>query len=151
MNPARRQRLFMVLFILIGVGLAVGLALLALKENMNLYYSPSQMVAGETPVGVRVRGGGLVVPGSLQRSGDSLAVRFDITDGAATIAVVYEGILPDLFREGQGIVATGALDADNVLVAEEVLAKHDENYMPPEVQEAIDKAHPTSETTEVQP
>ncbi len=148
MNAARRQRLLIVLFILVGVGLAVTLALFALRENINLYYSPTQVLAGEAPAHARIRGGGLVVPGSLVRDADSLKVRFAITDGAATMTVTYEGILPDLFREGQGIVATGRLNTEGVLEAEEVLAKHDENYMPPEVQEAIDKAHGGGDASE---
>ncbi len=143
MNPKRRQRLALVLFIVAGVSVAVGLALRALNENINLFYTPSQILAGEAPVGVRIRGGGLVVPGSIRRDDQSLRVEFSVTDTDAEIRVAYTGILPDLFREGQGIIAQGVVDESGVLQASEVLAKHDENYMPPEVQEAIEAAgHP---------
>ncbi len=143
MHPKRRQRLVVVLFVLAGVSVAVGLTLYALSENINLFYTPAQIARGEAPVDVRIRGGGLVVPGSVQRDPDSLRVQFALTDTEAEILVAFTGILPDLFREGQGIIALGRLDADGVLQAEEVLAKHDENYMPPEVQDAIEKAgHP---------
>ncbi|MBT00243.1 MAG: cytochrome c maturation protein CcmE [Oceanospirillaceae bacterium] len=140
MNPKRRQRLFIVLFIVAGVGIAVGLTLFALNQNINLFYSPTQIAAGEAPVDTRIRAGGMVVEGSVNRSTESLDVSFDITDYEKTVRVEYSGILPDLFREGQGIVAQGALDGDGVLQAVEVLAKHDENYMPPEVAEALEKA-----------
>ncbi len=143
MNPKRRQRLALVLFIVAGVSVAVGLALRALNENINLFYTPSQILAGEAPVGVRIRGGGLVVPGSIRRDEQSLRVEFSVTDTDSEIRVAYTGILPDLFREGQGIIAQGVVDESGVLQASEVLAKHDENYMPPEVQEAIEAAgHP---------
>ncbi len=143
MNPKRRQRLALVLFIVAGVSVAVGLALRALNENINLFYTPSQILAGEAPVGVRIRGGGLVVPGSIRRDDQSLRVEFSVTDTDSEIRVAYTGILPDLFREGQGIIAQGVVDESGVLQASEVLAKHDENYMPPEVQEAIEAAgHP---------
>ncbi|WP_027852724.1 cytochrome c maturation protein CcmE [Marinobacterium litorale] len=140
MNPKRRQRLFIVLFIVAGVGIAVGLTLFALNQNINLFYSPTQIAAGEAPMDTRIRAGGMVVEGSVNRSTESLDVSFDITDYEKTVRVEYTGILPDLFREGQGIVAQGALDGDGVLQAVEVLAKHDENYMPPEVAEALEKA-----------
>ena len=142
MNAVRKQRLTLVLLLVAGVGIAVTLALFALRENVNLYYSPTQMAKGEAPVGKKIRGGGLVVHGSVKRDPESLKVQFTITDGAASAVVRYEGILPDLFKEGQGIVATGKVNAQGEFVAEEVLAKHDENYMPPEVQKAIDEAHP---------
>lgn len=143
MHPKRRQRLMLVLFVLAGVSVAVGLTMYALSENINLFYTPAQIARGEAPVDVRIRGGGLVVPGSVQRDPDSLLVRFRLTDTEADIPVAFTGILPDLFREGQGIIALGRMDANGVLQAEEVLAKHDENYMPPEVKSAIEKAgHP---------
>ena len=142
MKAVRKQRLMLLLFIACGVAAAMGLVLTALQENINLYFSPTQMEAGEAPVGARLRGGGLVVPGSVVRDGESLKVKFDITDGGGVITVHYDGILPDLFREGQGIVAMGELNDAGEFKATEVLAKHDENYMPPEVQDAIDKAHP---------
>ena len=140
MNPVRKKRLYIILAILAGVGIAVALALSALQENINLFYTPTQIATGEAPQGTRIRAGGMVEEGSLQRSSDSLTVTFRVTDYAQTVAIRYQGILPDLFREGQGIVALGRLDADGVLVADEVLAKHDENYMPPEVSSALEKS-----------
>lgn len=148
MNPIRKKRLIVVLFLVFGVATAVGLALVALQQNINLFFSPSQIAEGEAPVGQRIRAGGLVVEGTVLRDESSLKVNFEMTDGASNVTVEYVGILPDLFREGQGIVAQGAMRADGVFVAVEVLAKHDENYMPPEVQEAIDKAGHTTSTNE---
>jgi len=139
-NPVRKKRLFIVLAILAGVGIAVALALSALQQNINLFYTPSQIAAGEALQGTRIRAGGLVENGSVQRSNDSLSVAFRVTDGAATVTIRYQGILPDLFREGQGIVALGRVNEEGVLVADEVLAKHDENYMPPEVSQALEKS-----------
>ena len=144
MNPVRRQRLLLILLLLAGVGLATTLALFALQENINHYFSPNQMANGEAPIGQRIRGGGIVVPGSLARNSDDLTVTFKIETGGAEVEVVYTGILPDLFREGQGIVGTGKLDKNRRFMVDELLAKHDENYMPPEVQDAIDKAHNAS-------
>ncbi|MGK9064939.1 cytochrome c maturation protein CcmE [Stutzerimonas chloritidismutans] len=140
MNPVRKKRLFIVLAILAGVGIAVALALTALQENINLFYTPTQIAAGEAPEGTRIRAGGLVEAGSVSRSNDSLTVAFRVTDNNATVTVRYQGILPDLFREGQGIVALGRVNGEGVLVADEVLAKHDENYMPPEVSQALEKS-----------
>ena len=140
MNPVRKKRLFIVLAILAGVGIAVALALTALQENINLFYTPTQIAAGEAPEGTRIRAGGLVEAGSVSRSKDSLTVAFRVTDNNATVTVRYQGILPDLFREGQGIVALGRVNGEGVLVADEVLAKHDENYMPPEVSQALEKS-----------
>lgn len=137
MNAVRKKRLLIILAILAGVGVAVALALSALQQNINLFYTPSQIVSGEAPVGTRIRAGGMVERGSLQRSADSLDVRFIVSDGVQQFSIRYHGILPDLFREGQGIVALGKLDASGVLNADEVLAKHDENYMPPEVTKAL--------------
>jgi cytochrome c-type biogenesis protein CcmE len=139
-NPVRKKRLFIILAILAGVGVAVTLALSALQENINLFYTPTQIAAGEAPEGTRIRAGGLVENGSVSRSKDSLTVTFRVTDNNETVTIQYQGILPDLFREGQGIVALGRVNADNVLVADEVLAKHDENYMPPEVTQALEKS-----------
>ena len=146
MNPKRKNRLILVLLILAGVGAAVTLGLKALDQNLLYFFSPTQVKAGEAPIDHSFRLGGLVSDKSVQREKDGLTIHFDITDGAETIAVTYTGILPDLFREGQGIVATGKLngkmkDGKSQFMADEVLAKHDENYMPPEVQEALDKAH----------
>lgn len=140
MNPKRKKRLLIVLFILGGVGIAVGLTLYALSQNINLFYSPTQIAQGEAPVGTRIRAGGMVVEGSVKRDDKSLRVEFEVTDFQNKVPVVYSGILPDLFREGQGIVAQGEMDANGKLQAVEVLAKHDENYMPPEVAEALEKA-----------
>lgn len=145
MHPLRRQRLLIVLFILAGAGLAVALAGYALRSNINLFYPPADVAAGKAPQGKNIRVGGMVVRGSVQRDPQSLAVRFDVTDYAAKVSVVYSGILPDLFAEGDGVVATGQLDAAGVLQASEILAKHDENYMPPEVQAAIgDRREPAA-------
>jgi len=139
-NPVRKKRLYIVLAILAGVGIAVALALSALQQNINLFYTPSQIANGEAPQNTRIRAGGLVENGSVQRSSDSLETDFVVTDGAKSVTIRYSGILPDLFREGQGIVAMGKLDGSGVLIADEVLAKHDENYMPPEVMQALEQS-----------
>jgi cytochrome c-type biogenesis protein CcmE len=132
--------------IVAGVALAVGLALQAFEENLLFFYSPTQVLAGEPPEGRKFRLGGLVAVGSLQREPGELAVQFDVTDNQNIMTVTYEGVLPDLFREGQGVIAHGRLTPDGSFVAEEVLAKHDENYMPPEVAEILAEsgAHSTS-------
>lgn len=140
MNPKRKQRLALVLLLVVGVSVAVGLALYALNQNINLFYSPTQIVGGEAPKDTRIRAGGMVVEGSVKRDQDSLRVQFVMTDYAEEVLVEYTGILPDLFREGQGIVAQGSIDGNGVFQAVEVLAKHDENYMPPEVAEALEAA-----------
>tara|TARA_Y100000748_G_scaffold103784_2_gene86618 strand:+ start:288 stop:746 length:459 start_codon:yes stop_codon:yes gene_type:complete len=140
MHPARKKRLILILLVLLGVGAAVALALSALRENINLFYTPTQIANGEVPEGARIRAGGMVVDGSVKRSSDSLDVRFDVSDGAEAVTIAYSGILPDLFREGQGIVALGRVNAEGVLIADEVLAKHDEEYMPPEVAKAMSDA-----------
>jgi cytochrome c-type biogenesis protein CcmE len=140
MKPKRRQRLVLVGLLVAGVGIAVGLALLALQENINLFFSPSQVVTGEAPVDSPFRLGGMVVDGSVSRADQSLEIRFDLTDTANTVTVAYTGILPDLFREGQGIVAQGSVNDNGLFTATQVLAKHDETYMPPEVIDALDKA-----------
>ncbi len=140
MNAQRKQRLWIVSFIVAGVALAVGLALYALSENINLFYNPTQISNGEVPAGQRIRAGGMVVEGSVRRDLETLDVVFELTDYQSKVRVHYQGILPDLFREGQGIVAMGHLDELGVFMAEEVLAKHDENYMPPEVAESLELA-----------
>jgi cytochrome c-type biogenesis protein CcmE len=127
------------LALLCGASAAAALAMAALRQNINLFYTPTQIVAGEAPRGTRIRAGGLVEPGSLQRTPGSLALRFVVTDGESSVPVRYEGIVPDLFREGQGIVATGHIEPDGALHADEVLAKHDEEYMPPEAMGALKK------------
>ena len=130
---ARHQRLIGIGLVLIGVGLGATFLLRAMNENVLFYYSPSQVASGEAPKNHHFRIGGMVVKGSVKREKDGLTVRFVVTDNAEHTTILYKGILPDLFREGQGIVANGKLRADGVFVASEVLAKHDENYMPPEV------------------
>lgn len=137
MTPRRRRMLWIGL-LLLGIGVAAFLGLRAFQKNLLYFYTPSQIAAGEAPRGYSFRVGGLVVKGSVRR-GDGVKVYFDLSDGPAQVGVSYEGILPDLFREGQGIIAIGQLDANGVFVASEVLAKHDENYMPPEVGEALKK------------
>jgi cytochrome c-type biogenesis protein CcmE len=125
--------------ILAGVAGATFLALTAFQKNLLYFYTPSQVSSGEAPKDYTFRVGGLVVKGSVKRS-EGVTVHFDVTDGVATVPVVYTGILPDLFREGQGIISIGKLNAQGVFEASEVLAKHDENYMPPEVGEALKKS-----------
>lgn len=137
MKP-RMQRLLVILGGLASLGAAAALVLDALDSNIAFFYSPTQVEAGEAPRERAFRIGGLVKAGSLQR--DQLTVRFVITDTARDVPVRYSGILPDLFREGKGAVAQGRLDAHGHFVASEVLAKHDENYMPPQAQQAIDAA-----------
>ncbi|HEX4764166.1 MAG TPA: cytochrome c maturation protein CcmE [Usitatibacter sp.] len=128
---------------LAGLGIAAALVLNAFQSNLVFFLTPSQVVANEAPHGRSFRIGGLVEAGSVARAKDGLTVRFNVTDTAKTIPVVYVGILPDLFREGKGVVAQGRIDGDGVFKASEVLAKHDENYMPPEAAEALKKAgHP---------
>ena len=140
MHPVRKQRLILVLFIVLFSSAAIGLVAYALRGNINLFFPPTEVAAGKAPVGQPIRVGGMVVAGSVERSQDSLAVRFELTDYEASVPVVYEGILPDLFDEGQGAVASGELDESGMLRATEVLAKHDENYMPPEVADALEKS-----------
>jgi cytochrome c-type biogenesis protein CcmE len=137
MHPVRRQRLYLVLFVALFSSAAIGLVVYAMRGNINLFYPPAQVVAGEAPVGRAIRVGGMVVKGSVQRATDSLQVDFELTDFTSSVPVVYTGILPDLFGEGQGAVASGVLNAQGVLEATEILAKHDENYMPPEVADAL--------------
>jgi cytochrome c-type biogenesis protein CcmE len=137
MHPVRKQRLMVVAFIVVFSSVAVGLVSYGLRGNINLFFPPAEVVAGKAPTGQSIRVGGMVVEGSVLRSDTGLRVEFDITDYTATVRAVYEGILPDLFAEGQGVVAAGVLDGNGVLQASEVLAKHDENYMPPEVSEAL--------------
>ena len=141
MTP-RRKRLFAVLAIVSGVGAATALAMLAFRDNLLYFYNPTQVLAGDAPSGRTFRIGGMVTQGSVQRTPGSLEVRFVVTDYRNSIPVRYEGLLPDLFREGQGVVAHGRIDASGQFVADEVLAKHDENYMPPEVAESLHEPTP---------
>jgi cytochrome c-type biogenesis protein CcmE len=141
MTPKRRKRLILIGLMVAGVGIAIGFALKAFNENLMFFYTPSAVSAGEAPTGHPIRVGGLVTTGSVQRQPDGLTTRFVVTDNAESVTIQYTGILPDLFREGQGIVALGSLDAGGMFVASEVLAKHDENYMPPEVAAALKSTH----------
>ncbi len=125
------------LFVALFSSVAIGLVIYAMRGNINLFYPPAEVVAGKAPVGRPIRVGGMVVKGSVQRAADSLQVNFQLTDFQASVPVVYTGILPDLFGEGQGAVASGMLNDEGVLEATEILAKHDENYMPPEVADAL--------------
>lgn len=140
MHPVRKQRLYVVLFVALFSSVAVGLVTYALRGNINLFYPPADVLAGKAPVGQAIRVGGMVVKDSVQRADDSLEVRFELTDFKATVPVVYTGILPDLFGEGQGAVASGVLNGEGALEATEILAKHDENYMPPEIADALDQS-----------
>lgn len=148
MTPRRRRRLLLVAVLLAGVAITTALTLYALQQNVNLFYSTSQIAAGEAPRERVIRVGGMVVAGSVQRNPESLKVAFDLSDGEEAITVEYDGILPDLFREGQGIVARGQLVGERRVRASEVLAKHDENYMPPEVaasmKATLPENHPSS-------
>lgn len=137
MNPKRRQRLVLVLGLILLVAVAVGLSLYALRSNLNLFYTPRQIVAGQAPHGTSLRAGGVVRFGSVQHAADSVAVTFVVTDFKANVTVRYNGILPDLFREGQGVVVIGTLGPHNEIEASQVLAKHDEKYTPPEVVRAL--------------
>ncbi len=139
MKPARRQRLILIVLMVAGIAVAVGFALKAFNENLMYFFSTSDVLAGKAPKETLFRLGGMVVKGSVERPNNGLMVRFKLTDFSKDVTVEYTGILPDLFREGQGIVANGKLDARGVFVAEEVLAKHDENYMPPEVKASLKK------------
>ena len=134
---ARHQRLFAIGLVVVGVGLGATFLLKAMNQNILFYYSPSQLEAGEAPEDRRFRVGGLVVDESIVRTDGTMEVRFVLTDEAHTVPVIYTGILPDLFREGQGIIAHGRLQGKE-FVADEILAKHDENYMPPEVADSLD-------------
>ena len=140
MKPERKQRLLIVVFIVVIAGLVVGLLSYALRENINLFYTPSQVAAGEAPTDTQIRVGGMVVTDSFQRASDSLDSTFLVSDGSATLLIHYSGILPDLFAEDEAAVATGSLGDDGVFVAQQVLAKHDEEYTPPEVADAMQQA-----------
>jgi cytochrome c-type biogenesis protein CcmE len=140
-RAARKKRLYLILLVVVGVGAAAALALNAFNQNLMFFYSPSEVNAGKAPSNHPFRIGGLVTDGSVKRQPNGLTVRFDVTDLQKTVSVEYTGILPDLFREGQGIVAHGKLRDDGVFVADEVLAKHDEKYMPPEVAASLKEAH----------
>jgi cytochrome c-type biogenesis protein CcmE len=137
MTTRRKQRLYLVLLVVTCVAVAVGLSLRAFQDNLLFFYTPTQLRAGEPPEGKKFRLGGMVTQGSVRREPGDLEVRFDVTDNRETVTVSYTGVLPDLFRDGQGVIALGTVGANGMFTAEEVLAKHDENYMPPEVAEAL--------------
>ena len=147
MNIRRRNRLYVVIAILVGLGLATSLVMYALRSNIDLFYTPSEILYGKGEAhqkpepGQRLRVGGMVMPGSVKRDPHTLAVSFKLYDANGVVSVSYEGILPDLFREGQGVVAQGVLEDGNLVNAKEVLAKHDEKYTPPEIEDAMKKNH----------
>ena len=151
MKPHRKERLGIIAFITIGLSLAIGLTLFALSQNIDLFYTPTQVAQGEVSPGQRIRIGGMVKDGSFQSANDSLRVQFATTDYANDVMIHYEGILPDLFREGQGIVVEGAVDNLGVFQASRVLAKHDENYMSQEVRAALDAAGVSAENQPLSP
>lgn len=147
MRAKRKQRLIFVVILLLGFSGAAALGLYAMKQNIMLFHTPSEIISGEVPKEKMFRIGGLVVEGSVVKGNDGLTTEFNLTDTTETVAVRYTGLLPDLFREGQGIVAQGKLNEKGVFIAQEVLAKHDENYMPPEVAAALKESgasHPDS-------
>ena len=141
MTPKRKKRLAIIGLVLGGVAVAAALMLNAFQQNLLFFYTPTQLMEENLPRDRNIRLGGLVAAGSVVRQPDGLTVEFDITDNQNSLRVRYTGILPDLFREGQGIVALGRMGKDGIFKAEEVLAKHDENYMPPDVAEALEEAH----------
>jgi len=138
----RSKRKLLVVMVVFGVAVATVLSLTALQENLQYFYSPTEVKAGEAPDNRKFRIGGLVVAGTVERATEGLLVSFDLTDNAKIVSVEYSGILPDLFREGQGIIALGEMNSKGAFVADEVLAKHDENYMPPEVAAALKAVEP---------
>ena len=140
MTPARKKRLALIALMVTGIAIGVSFALKSLDENIMFFLTPSEVAQGKAPQGRLFRIGGMVVNGSVSRPGDGLTVQFDLTDNNSNLTVLYTGILPDLFREGQGIIANGQLGEDGAFVAQQVLAKHDENYMPPEVAAAMKKS-----------
>ena len=141
MSPLKKKRLSLVILLLSAASIATFLVIQAFNQNMMFFYSTTEVKNGTAPNDRDCRIGGLVVNGTVKRAQDSLLVSFELTDSQTPVTVEYTGILPDLFREGQGIIAKGQLNQNGIFVAKEVLAKHDENYMPPEVQDSIDKAH----------
>ncbi|MGD8925719.1 MAG: cytochrome c maturation protein CcmE [Thioalkalispiraceae bacterium] len=137
MHPARKRRLTLIIIMVVGVFIAGGFGFYAFQQNLMMYFTPSEVVAGKAPVGQRFNIGGMVADGSVVKSSNSVDVHFDVTDYDKTITVTFSDILPDLFREGQAVIAKGRLNDKGVFVADEVLAKHDENYMPKEVAESL--------------
>jgi len=143
---SRHKKLLAIGLSLAGIGVAVALVLNAFQNNLVFFFSPTQVMKGEAPVDRTFRIGGMVEEGSVRREADGLTVRFVVTDTAQTIPVVYKGVLPDLFKEGKGVVAEGKLGKDGLFTATQVLAKHDENYMPPEAAHAIEQAQKAQQT-----
>lgn len=143
---ARHKRGLLIAAGVVALAVAAGLVLSAFQKNLVFFFTPSQVAAREVPVGKPFRIGGMVAERSLQRESDGLTVRFLVTDTVKSVPVVYTGILPDLFKEGQGVVAQGRVGEDGVFVATEVLAKHDENYMPPEAAHAVEQAQNAQKT-----
>lgn len=137
MLPIRKQRLWFVIILITSVTIALFLILYALQQNINFFYSPSQIMQGDAPIGHIVRVGGLVQKGSVHHVGQSLQVTFKLTDNKKSILVDYSGILPTLFREGQGIIVEGIINAQGIFIAQQVLAKHDANYMPRDVASSL--------------
>lgn len=146
MTP-RRKRLYAAGAILVGAGIATALATRAFRENLSYFYDPTQVATGRAPQDHSIRVGGMVTKGSVIRAPGSLDMRFTVTDFRNSVTIRYTGVLPDLFREGQGIIAHGRLGADGVFVADEVLAKHDEKYTPPEVQKSLKTPMPAGDRT----
>ena len=146
----RHKRLLLILGGLIVLGAVAALVLNAFRSNLVFFFSPTQVVAGEAPQGKPFRIGGMVKEGSVRREADGVTLSFVVTDTEKDLAVRYKGILPDLFREGKGAVAQGKIGEDGVFVASEVLAKHDENYMPPEAAQAVGEAHVRALTKKAQ-
>jgi cytochrome c-type biogenesis protein CcmE len=147
MKP-RHKRIAFIAAGIVCLGVAVALVLNAFQSNLVFFHSPSDVIAGKAPKDRTFRVGGMVEPGTVKRVGDGLTVQFVVTDTAKTIPVAYTGTLPDLFREGKGVVAQGKLRPDGVFQASEVLAKHDENYMPPEAAHAIEHAQKASKSVQ---
>ncbi len=145
MKP-RHKRIAAIAIGVVALGIVTALVLSAFQENLVFFFTPTEVVANKAPQGRTFRIGGMVEKGSIRRQADGVTVQFTVTDTAKTIPVVFQGALPDLFREGKGVVAQGRLGADGVFRASEVLAKHDENYMPPEAKLAVEKAHEASLT-----
>lgn len=139
MNKLRKQRLLLILCLIIGTSLAVYLATRALEKNINLFYTPTQIKNGEVDDNIQIRAGGIVVENSVTRNLNNLDVSFVVTDLNNNLTIKYNGILPDLFREGLGVVVLGKLNKNGELIANQVLAKHDENYMPPELESSLKK------------
>ncbi len=142
MHPLRKRRLFLILTMVAGIAVAAGFALVAFNENLMFFFTPTDVQAGKAPQNRLFRIGGMVVNGSVKKSTTNTDVEFDLTDNEKVVTIKYSGILPDLFREGQGIIAKGKLNHNGEFIAEEVLAKHDENYMPPEVAATMKKKKP---------